>query len=180
MRPAFRFNGLLSGSAVRGSFGAASRKSWGLSLGTPLQGQRKDQRRGLLTESYSIGPNSVRPLFDFPLCFLHRLKLTRLTQPPLLPHTIPQHFAEIVSSHGDRTAVISRSQKTRLSYRELDEQSNVIAAGLRERGVSKGDRVAVSLGNCWEFAVVTYSLFKLGAILVSLTIKLFKLRAVGS
>jgi acyl-CoA synthetase (AMP-forming)/AMP-acid ligase II len=55
-----------------------------------------------------------------------------------------------------------------MSYRELDERSNVITAGLRERGVSKGDRVAVSLGNCWEFAVVTYSLFKLGAILVSL------------
>jgi non-ribosomal peptide synthetase component E (peptide arylation enzyme) len=42
----------------------------------------------------------------------------------------------------------------------------VIAAGLQERGVRKGDRVAVSLGNSWEFAVVTYSLFKLGAILV--------------
>jgi non-ribosomal peptide synthetase component E (peptide arylation enzyme) len=54
-----------------------------------------------------------------------------------------------------------------LSYRELDERSNVIAAGLRERGVKKGERVAVSLGNSWEFAVVTYSLFKLGAILVS-------------
>jgi non-ribosomal peptide synthetase component E (peptide arylation enzyme) len=49
----------------------------------------------------------------------------------------------------------------------LDERSSVIAAGLRERGVGKGERVAVSLGNCWEFAVVTYSLFKLGAILVS-------------
>lgn len=34
--------------------------------------------------------------------------------------------------------------------------------------MKKGERVAVSLGNCWEFAVVTYSLFKLGAILVSL------------
>jgi len=122
-----------------------------------------------LTESYSKGPDSVSfsPLFLFkrlrPLLF----NKAHESQPPLLPHTIPQHFAEIVSSHGDRTAVISRSQKTRLSYRELDERSNVIAAGLRERGVKKGERVAVSLGNSWEFAVVTYSLFKLGAILVS-------------
>jgi non-ribosomal peptide synthetase component E (peptide arylation enzyme) len=37
---------------------------------------------------------------------------------------------------------------------------------LRERGVRKGDRVAVSLGNNWEFATLTYALFKLGAILV--------------
>lgn len=62
--------------------------------------------------------------------------------------------------------MISRSQNERLSYRELDERSNVLARGLRERGVRKGDRVAVSLGNNWEFAVITYSLFKLGAILV--------------
>jgi non-ribosomal peptide synthetase component E (peptide arylation enzyme) len=63
-------------------------------------------------------------------------------------------------------AVISRSQKERLSYKELDERSDAIARGLRDRGVGKGERVAVSLGNSWEFAVVTYSLFKLGAILV--------------
>lgn len=43
----------------------------------------------------------------------------------------------------------------------------MLAQGLRERGVRKGDRVAVSLGNNWEFAVVTYALFKLGAVLVS-------------
>jgi non-ribosomal peptide synthetase component E (peptide arylation enzyme) len=35
-----------------------------------------------------------------------------------------------------------------------------------DRGVKKGHMVAVSLGNNWEFAVVTYALFKLGAILV--------------
>lgn len=32
--------------------------------------------------------------------------------------------------------------------------------------MTKGERVAVSLGNNWEFAVTTYALFKLGAILV--------------
>jgi non-ribosomal peptide synthetase component E (peptide arylation enzyme) len=32
--------------------------------------------------------------------------------------------------------------------------------------VQKGDRIAVSLGNNWEFATITYALFKLGAILV--------------
>jgi acyl-CoA synthetase (AMP-forming)/AMP-acid ligase II len=30
--------------------------------------------------------------------------------------------------------------------------------------------VAVSLGNNWEFAVTTYALFKLGAILVSVSV----------
>jgi acyl-CoA synthetase (AMP-forming)/AMP-acid ligase II len=35
-----------------------------------------------------------------------------------------------------------------------------------KRGVKRGDRVAVSLGNGIEFATATYALFKLGAILV--------------
>ena len=89
-------------------------------------------------------------------------------QPPLLTQTVPEHFASIVGEYGDRMAVISKSQNERLSYRELDERSNILARGLRERGVKKGDRVAVSLGNNWEFAVLTYALFKLGAILVCL------------
>ncbi|TVY39790.1 putative acyl-CoA synthetase, partial [Lachnellula occidentalis] len=110
--------------------------------------QQQQQRRTLLTQSYAEGP----------------------TEPPLLTQTIPQHFSSVVSQYGDRTAVISRSQGEvgRLTYRQLDERSNVLARGLQERGVRKGDRVAVSLGNCWEFAVLTYSIFKLGAILVPL------------
>jgi acyl-CoA synthetase (AMP-forming)/AMP-acid ligase II len=75
----------------------------------------------------------------------------------------------VVAAHGDRTAVISRTQGQRLTYRGLDERSNVLARGLWARGVRRGDRVAVSLGNNWEFAVTTYALFKLGAVLVRLT-----------
>lgn len=88
---------------------------------------------------------------------------------------------------GDRLAVISRAVSTRnlnsiiqqgpaneiaenlsrLTYRNLDELSNSLARGLRDRGVRKGDRVAVSLGNGWEFAVGSYAIWKLGGVLVS-------------
>ncbi|ELR04815.1 hypothetical protein VC83_07058 [Pseudogymnoascus destructans] len=104
------------------------------------------QSRGLLTLSYAQGP----------------------TEPPLLDQTVPQHFASIVSKHGDQNAVISRAQHTRLTYEELDQRSSSVAAGLQAQGVKKGMRVAVSLGNNIEFAVTTYALFKLGAILVPL------------
>lgn len=88
-----------------------------------------------------------------------------------MTQSIPEHFSSIVSEHGDRLAVVARAQGPigRLTYRELDERSTKLGYGLRERGVQKGDRVAVSLGNNWEFAVTTYALFKLGAILVSST-----------
>lgn len=124
-------------------------------------------RRELLTQSHAVGPTEVSnsPPLPFSLSPPQPI-LTSGSQPPLLTYTIPEHFATIVAQHGDRPAVIARAQDTRLSYRELDERSNAVALGLRSRGVRKGDRVAVSLGNCWEFAVVTYALFKLGAILV--------------
>jgi acyl-CoA synthetase (AMP-forming)/AMP-acid ligase II len=64
-------------------------------------------------------------------------------------------------------SVISHHQHQSVTYDGLQTRSNSIAHGLQSIGVKKGDRVAVSLGSCLEFAVVTYSLFRLGAILVS-------------
>ncbi|KAL2812391.1 hypothetical protein BJX63DRAFT_247590 [Aspergillus granulosus] len=101
-------------------------------------------RRGLLTQSYARGP----------------------TEPPLFETTIGEHFAGIVSSYGDKTAVISKHQNDRASYASLDAKSNALARGLESVGVRKGDRVGVMLGNSMEHAIVTYALFKLGAILV--------------
>lgn len=72
----------------------------------------------------------------------------------MLDQTVPEHFASIVSKHGDQNAVISRAQQTRLTYEELDQRSSSVAAGLQAQGVKKGMRVAVSLGNNIEFAVV--------------------------
>ncbi|KAL2183088.1 acetyl-CoA synthetase-like protein [Thermothelomyces heterothallicus CBS 203.75] len=109
------------------------------------------------------------------------------SEPPLLPHTIPEHFSSIVREFGDRPAVICRTPttgrdalpnlpaeglpaavETTLSYEKLDLASNALAHSLRSLGVKKGDRVAVSLGNTAEFAALTYAIFKLGAILVPL------------
>lgn len=89
-------------------------------------------------------------------------------EPLLLEETVGENFGRIVAAHGDRTAVISRHQNRRLTYHQLDTDSNVLARGLQSLGVKKGDRVCVSLGNNLEFATITYALFKLGAILVPL------------
>ncbi|KAL7900696.1 hypothetical protein HDV63DRAFT_369371 [Trichoderma sp. SZMC 28014] len=96
-------------------------------------------------------------------------------EPALFTGTISDHFASIVSLHGDRPAVIARSPsssssglETTLTYDDLDRTSNRLASSLASLGVRKGDRVAVSLGNTAEFAALTYALFKLGAVLVPL------------
>lgn len=104
-------------------------------------------------------------------------------QPALFTGTISDHFASVVSLHGDRPAVIARSPtrsssssssspssspETTLTYHDLDLTSNRLASSLASLGVRKGHRVAVSLGNTAEFAALTYALFKLGAVLVPL------------
>jgi acyl-CoA synthetase (AMP-forming)/AMP-acid ligase II len=100
-------------------------------------------------------------------------------EPPLLEQTVPQHFASIVAAHGDRPAVHVRHQRISLTYDELDRRSNALARGLQSIGVKKGDRVSVSLGNNVEFAVATYALFKLGAVLNPLNPS-FNVKQVGS
>lgn len=103
------------------------------------------------------------------------------SEPPLLLHTIPEHFANVVSKYGDRPAVITRdaysplalssnpsAKETILSYAALDSASNALAHSLRSLGVKKSDRIAVSLGNNVEHATISYAIFKLGAILVPL------------
>ena len=107
---------------------------------------RASCRRSLLTQARTVGPS----------------------EPPLLEETVGENFTRITSKHGDRPAVISSHQRKRVTYHELDLNSNALAKGLQSVGVKKGDRVCVQLGNNIEFATATYALFKLGAILVPL------------
>ena len=50
---------------------------------------------------------------------------------------------------------------------ELDERSGAFAAALAQRGVARGDRVALYLQNVPEFVVAALAAWKLGAIAVS-------------
>jgi long-chain acyl-CoA synthetase len=76
---------------------------------------------------------------------------------------------EAVSNHPDGEALVCGDQ--RLSYRELDAEVGRVAAGLAARGVGKGDRVALLLGNRIEFVVAIFAASRLGAIWVPLNIR---------
>lgn len=51
-----------------------------------------------------------------------------------------------------------------LSFQQLDELSNRFASFLAEKGMRKGDRIAVFLPNCPQFHIVFYGILKLGCI----------------
>lgn len=75
--------------------------------------------------------------------------------------SIPRLVAEVVRRHGDRPAV-SDPDRT-LTYRDLDRQSDVVAANLRLRGVDRGDRVAVYLPRGTDVFVALLGIMKAGA-----------------
>lgn len=50
------------------------------------------------------------------------------------------------------------------TYRQCDEESDRLAAGLHSQGVRHGDRVSLMLPNCVELALLWFALAKLGAV----------------
>ncbi len=67
-------------------------------------------------------------------------------------------------AYPDRVAIIYRDSA--ITYGDLAGRVNRAANALRERGVSRGDSVAVLLPNCPEFTVTYYAAAAVGAICV--------------
>ena len=55
-----------------------------------------------------------------------------------------------------------------LSYGELKTQSILIANGLKQRGVKKGDRIATLMGKSKEYIITLLAIWRIGAVHVPL------------
>jgi len=73
-------------------------------------------------------------------------------------------FLKTVKAMPDQRAIYYFDRP--ISYSELDRQSSALAAVLKERGVTKGDRVALYLQNIPQFLIGLYGTWKVGAIVV--------------
>ena len=67
-----------------------------------------------------------------------------------------------------RTASSSISGDRRLTYGQVDEQAEALAAALHELGIGRGDRVALDLPNWPEFIISMFAVARLGAVMVPL------------
>ena len=79
------------------------------------------------------------------------------------PATLNHMFADLLRRFPDRQAIVEAQP---ITYRELDQIVASIAANLAMAGVGRGDRVALFLGNCWEFLATVLACSRLGAISV--------------
>ena len=75
---------------------------------------------------------------------------------------------------ADRVALIDLSRPTprRVAYRELDERMDRVASLLESAGVEAGDRVALGVGNRFEFVEIMFGIMRRGAVAVPLNYKL--------
>jgi long-chain acyl-CoA synthetase len=67
-------------------------------------------------------------------------------------------------SHDDPHAVALIFKGKKITFRDLDLQSDALAAGLASLGIAAGERVAMILPNCPQFILVELAAWKLGAI----------------
>ncbi|MGE8132317.1 AMP-binding protein [Novosphingobium subterraneum] len=90
------------------------------------------------------------------------------TEEPLLEKTIGQALRDAAQSWGGELALVSRHQRIRWTWAELDIEVDRIATGLLDRGVAKGDRVGIWAPNCAEWTVLQFATARIGAILVTI------------
>ena len=87
--------------------------------------------------------------------------LGRSPLPRTVPMTIPQAYQQIATAQPDAVALTDGTDTW--TYQELDERSDVLARGLRARGVASGDRVGVCLERGAELVAVLLAVMKAGA-----------------
>lgn len=69
---------------------------------------------------------------------------------------------------GDRSALRLADTGESVTWRAFDERANRFGNALADRGVRKGDRVAIVLYNTVEFPTAVYGCYKIGAVPVPL------------
>ena len=85
---------------------------------------------------------------------------------PYPSHTLLHYIRGTASQRPEHPATIFRG--ARLTYSQLEQQSNAFAAALVSLGVKKGDRVALVLPNCPQFLVAELGVWKVGAVVFPL------------
>jgi long-chain acyl-CoA synthetase len=85
------------------------------------------------------------------------------------PKSVHELLVNAVAQRPQGIALICGDEQ--ITYRELDRLVGHVAGGVAARGVAKGDRVAMVIGNSIEFVVVMFAIARLGAISVPLNIR---------
>jgi fatty-acyl-CoA synthase len=87
---------------------------------------------------------------------------------PLLGETIGRFFDTACHRWAERPALVVRHQKVRMSYGELRQAADKLAAGLLTLGLQPGDRIGIWSPNNSEWVLTQFATAKAGLILVNI------------
>src|SRR3954467_11977984 len=76
---------------------------------------------------------------------------------PLLGETIGENLRRTVERHGDRDAVVVRSQNYRAPYQQLYDSASELARALIASGIEPRDRVGLWSPNRFEWIVTQFA-----------------------
>jgi acyl-CoA synthetase (AMP-forming)/AMP-acid ligase II len=89
------------------------------------------------------------------------------------PATVADMLPRMAAAQPDATAIYFPGKRrnsageveyTRVSYRELDQRSDAIAAGLHAVGITRGERAALMVKPSPELFALTFAMFKAGVV----------------
>lgn len=77
---------------------------------------------------------------------------------------IAHRIKEVAARFPDKKSVVLASKNSFYTYKEFEERSNQIANRLVKLGIRPGMRTLLFVKPCLDFSVITFALFKVGAI----------------
>lgn len=85
------------------------------------------------------------------------------------PDNLYRLLADSLERHPEGEAIVDGDR--RLTWRELSEDVEAAARALSARGIARGDRVTMVMGNSADFVIALFALFRLGAVAVPVSIR---------
>lgn len=85
----------------------------------------------------------------------------------MIEKTIGQIMTDLANTHGDKLAVKFNDRPYERTWKEYNDEIELIAKGWMKLGVKKGDHVAIWATNIPEWQLALFSTAKIGAILVT-------------
>ncbi len=97
-----------------------------------------------------------------------------MNAPPATVVNVAAHLPAQAASHPDTLAIVQpgglggdgKVRNRRYTFQELNAESDCLAAGLEQFGISRGMRTVLMVPPSLEFFTLTFALFKIGAVIV--------------
>ncbi len=89
---------------------------------------------------------------------------------PMVGMTLGNVLRRVAQRYGSREAIVFEGE--RYTFAQFNARINRLAHRLRERGIGRGDKVAILSRNCNEYLELYFACAKIGAVLVALNYRL--------